>query len=118
MKQNKKLICYHRTSAENAHSIMKNGFMNSAEYFLTNRTWTGVWLSSRPPQTTDRFQGESLLVVHLDMTEQELARWEFTGEGRSHREWLIPAKIVNRRATVELVEQLEFSPVGVNPLEA
>ena len=108
MKQNKKLILYHRTSAENAHAIMENGFMNSAEYFLTNRTSTGVWLSSRPPETTDRFQGDSLLVIHLDMTEQELTRWEFTGEG-SHREWLIPANIVNRRGTVELVEQLEFS---------
>ena len=108
MKQNKRLILYHRTSAEDAHSIMENGF-------LGNRTWTGVWLASRPPENGDRFQGDSLLVVRLEMPAPELAGWEFTGEGRSQREWLVPANIINRRASVELVEHLEFSPVGITP---
>lgn len=112
MKQNERVIFYHRTSTENAHSIVKNGFKDSSGHFLSNRTWTGVWLSCRPPETADSLHGHSVLVVHLEMSEHESARWEFTGEGRPYREWLIPAKILNRRATVGLVEQLDISTEG------
>lgn len=118
MKQNERLIFYHLTSAENARAIVNNGFRDSIGHFLTNRTWTGVWLSCRPPETADSLPGHSLLVVHLEMSEPESARWEFTGEGRPYREWLIPAKILNRRATVGLVEPLDLSTQRVMPMDA
>ena len=112
MKQNGRLIFYHRTTAENAHSIMEGGFMNSAGYFLNNRVWTGVWLSARPLDTDDGAEGDTVLMVKLDIPEHQLARWEWRAEGRRYREWLIPAQLVNNCMAVEMVYQLDLSPVA------
>ncbi len=43
-------------------------------------------------------------MVELEIDRRELARWEWAAEGRTYREWLIPANILNKCATVELVE--------------
>ena len=112
MKQNGRLIFYHRTTAENARSIMENGFMNSAGYFLGNRTWTGVRLSARPLAADDCTDGDVTLMIKLDMAEHQLARWEWTKEGRTYREWVIPAPLVNSCMTVEMVDELDLSPVA------
>ena len=109
MKQNGIHLFYHRTTAANARSILENGFTNSIGHFLGNHTWTGVWLSSRPPGDS---AGDTLLVVQLNIQDDELAQWEFTAEGGFCREWLIPANIINRCAeTVAVVEPPDFSTV-------
>ena len=112
MEQNGRFIFYHRTTAEKARSIIESGFRNSSGYFLSNRTWTGVWLSSIPVDSERGADGDALLMVKLEIDEQELARWEWAAEGRTYREWLIPANIINRCATFELVDQMDFSTVA------
>jgi len=39
-------------------------------------------------------------MVKVETDEHELARWEWAAEGRRYREWLIPANIINRCATI------------------
>ena len=95
MEQNGIHLFYHRTTAANALYVKENGFSNSSGHFRGNRTWTGVWLSSRPPADS---AGDTLLVVQLSIPDDELAQWEFTTEGGFCREWLIPANIINRCA--------------------
>jgi hypothetical protein len=109
MKQPGKLISYHRTTAEDARSIIKGGFRNCTGYFLNNRVWTGVWLSSIPVDSEHDAEGDALLMVKLEIDERELARWEWAGEGRTYREWLIPANLIDRCATFELVDQMNLS---------
>lgn len=103
------VVLYHRTSAENARSILSDGFQNSADYFLTARTWTGVWFCASPPENEG---GEVVLAVTIDIDDQELARWEWSGEGREDREWLIPANIVNQRGTIKLRDRSDHSIVA------
>jgi hypothetical protein len=93
------LVLYHQTTLETAHDIHESGFKDSVGYFLNNRIWTGVWLSSLPPEPTS--PGCALLKVKVDLDYDQLCRWEWAGEGSSYREWLIPANILNRCATVE-----------------
>ena len=112
MKQNAGLICYHRTTAENAQAIVERGFKNSAGYFLSNRTWSGVWLSARPLDIRADGEGDHLLMIRLDIPEPQLARWEWTAEWQSYREWLIPAELINGFMTVTLVDQLDLLSVA------
>jgi hypothetical protein len=112
MRHHGRLVFYHRTTAEDARSIIESGFRNSTGYFLNNRTWTGVWLSSIPVESEHGFERDALLIVRLELDEQELTRWEWAAEGCTYREWLIPANLINRCATFELVEQMVFSAVA------
>jgi hypothetical protein len=111
MTQNGRFIFYHRTNAHNAHAIIESGVRNSTGHFLNNRTWTGAWLSSIPIYSEHGAEGDALLMVKLEIDDQELARWEWAAEGRSYREWLIPANIINRCATFELVNQMDLQSV-------
>ena len=103
---------YHRTSAENARAIEESGFQNSIGYLFGNRAWTGVWLTSMPLDRREGAEGDTLLKVKLDVPERELERWEWTGEKRCFREWLIPAAIINRRMTAEVVSQRAASELA------
>jgi hypothetical protein len=111
MRQKGKFIFYHRTNADNARAIVNSGFKNSSGYFLSNRLWTGVWLSSIPLYGNSS-RDDALLMVKLELDQRELARWEWTAEGGPHREWLMPAGLLNRCATVEVLDQLDLSPVA------
>jgi hypothetical protein len=108
----RRAIFYHRTNAENAQAIIESGFKNSSGYFLSNRIWTGVWLSSVPVDSEDAGEDAALLMVKLNLDENELAKWEWASEGRSYREWLIPAGIVNKHAKVEMIDQFDTSFVA------
>jgi len=112
MRQTGKFVFYHRTNAANARAIVYSGFKNSSGYFLSNRLWTGVWLSSIPIDSNSKGRDDALLLVKLDLNQRELSRWEWTAEGGSHREWLVPAGIINRCATVEMIDQLDVSTVA------
>ncbi|HEY7783680.1 MAG TPA: hypothetical protein VIB00_03095 [Pyrinomonadaceae bacterium] len=112
MKKNRRAIFYHRTNAENARAIVESGFRNSSGYFLSNRIWTGVWLSSVPVDCEGAGEDAALLMVKLSLDEKELSKWEWASEGRPYREWLIPAGIINRCAQVELIDQLDSSFVA------
>ena len=105
MDQNRTSIFFHRTTPEDARSVIESGFKNGSGYFLSNRIWTGVWLSSVPIGSDHGAEGDALLMVELEIDDGELARWEWVAEGRTYREWLIPANILNKCATVELVER-------------
>jgi hypothetical protein len=112
MKQNGRFIFYHRTNSDNAREIIDSGFRNSSGYFLSNRIWTGVWLSSIPIDSEAGVEDDALLMVKLEMDEPQLSRWEWTAEGRSFREWLLPAAMINRCATIEVVDQMNASTVA------
>lgn len=100
------VVLYHQTTIETARTIIGEGFRDSSGFFHNTRTWTGVWFSSSPRGSEE---GEVVLIVRFDLNEQELARWEWTGEGRDCRQWLIPANIVNQRGTIERTEKSDHS---------
>ena len=87
---------------ESAHEILERGFQDSTGYFLGVCAWRGVWLSAIPVSSA-RGRNDALLRVTLNLSEDELARWEWTGEKQSARTWLIPAALINARMTAELV---------------
>ncbi len=110
--RNGRFIFYHRTNANDARQIVENGFKNSSGYFLGNRIWTGVWLSSIPLDCDPAAKDDTLLMVKLEIEPKDLSRWEWTAEGKAHREWLIPASLMNKCATVQTVEVLDASIVA------
>lgn len=95
---------YHRTSIEAAEGILRNGFKNGRGKYMTDRVWSGVWLSDRPLDVGEGgvFSGPRtvLLHIHIDATKVEPHEW--IEEDRPYREFLVPAKTLNRYGKVRI----------------
>ena len=92
---------YHRTPA--AEAILEGGFRDITGFYLTSQLWTGVWLSNRPLDANEDAKGEGLLT--LNIPESVIAEYEWVGEGKPYREFLVPAEIVNSYGPPERVDE-------------
>ena len=84
---------YHRTARTVAAVIMTDGFNDSAEKYVSDFAWRGVWVSDRP-FCPDDASGDTVLT--LDVPAHVFAEYEWIPEGASYRESLIPAAVLNR----------------------
>src|SRR5262245_49413672 len=66
---------------------------DSTGTFLTDREWTGVWVSNEPATT---------LRLEVDLTPERLADYEWVEERKPYREWLVSAALLNAHARVTL----------------
>ena len=92
------MILFHRTTRKNVSNILRSGFVDGIGTYRTNTEHSGVWLSDMPLDANEGVFGDSLLVVVLGLTEEQLADFEWIEDGKGYREWLIPAALVNTNA--------------------
>ena len=69
---------------------------------MTDREWSGVWVSDRPLDNSEGASGEALL--QIDIAEDRLRAFEWIEEGKPFREWLVPAAVLNDPGTVRLLD--------------
>jgi hypothetical protein len=86
------MLLYHTTY--NADAILAEGFKDGTGYYMTDRPWSGVWLSDRPLDANEGAKGDTVLVI--EMPEDEVLSYEWVEEGKPYREFLVPADLVNR----------------------
>ncbi len=102
---------YHLTTCQTAKKILRAGFRDTVGTYGTD--WSGVWLFDKPPNRggSKNESAETLLVVSLDCTANDLSGYEWARDGHSHKGWLIPADFVNKHtlAIVQLDRRLRLS---------
>jgi hypothetical protein len=59
----------------------------------------------RPLEADEGALGNALLRVELNVGDQEISRFEWIEVGKPHREWLIPARLINEIANRVVVER-------------
>jgi hypothetical protein len=97
------MIYYHRTTPDAARAILANGFRDGSGTYMTDREWTGVWISDRPLDGNEGAVGDILLAVWVP-DDVSLDEWEWVEDGKTYREWLIPAATLNRQMRVWVEE--------------
>jgi hypothetical protein len=98
------MILYHRTDPQAAEKILQQGFRDGTGKYLTRNTYSGVWLSDAPLDENEGACGHILLEVVTEMTECEIAQYEWTEEGKGFREFFVPAAQINSRMKIRIVE--------------
>jgi hypothetical protein len=96
------LLVFHRTTQAAAEQILHSGFRDHTARYLTDREWTGVWVSDRPLDNSEGASGETLL--QIEVAEPMIASYEWVEEGKPYREWLIPATVINGFGKVKLAD--------------
>lgn len=89
---------YHRTTRGLADTVLREGFTDADDTYLTSSLLRGVWLADAPGPETDSAQGDTVIVVEIP---DEL--WpDWAGDyalpleaGTPYREYLVPAAVVN-----------------------
>ena len=99
---------YHSTTEEDASCILREGFRDRTDYYLTDELHTGVWLSDRPLDENEDVASGALLSVELD--EARVTPFEWIEEGKPYRELLIPANIVNGSPVSRVLRNDDFFP--------
>ena len=87
------MILYHVTSRENAAAIKRDGFRNTDSGYISEREYRGVWLTDRPRQDASR---DTVIAIEIPLSEAELDQYKWKEEGKGHREWLVPAAVINK----------------------
>jgi len=90
---------FHRT--HHAAAILREGFRDGEGSYLTDRTLRGVWLSDFPLDENAGADGDQLLQV--DVPDAVALDHEVVEEGKTYREFLIPADVLNRCGPPRLV---------------
>ena len=98
---------YHVTTIESAEKIMADGFRDSVGSYMTAREWSGVWLSNMPLDANEGAKGDTLLLVDLELSEPDIADFEWVEEMKGYREWLIPAQLINENASIRVATEEE-----------
>lgn len=88
------LVFYHRTTVEAARAILADGFHDGTGSYMTDRDWSGVWLSDEPIEGPEA-RLNAVLQITFDPPQPDLSSYEWKEEGKESREWLVPAAIVN-----------------------
>ena len=104
---------YHRTTQDAADNIIAVGFKDKCGTYLTDREWKGVWLSDVPLDINDGPSGDVLLEINLDMPDHDLSeKYEWIEDGKTEREFLVPAKLINEKGRIRRVsaEEEEYIP--------
>jgi hypothetical protein len=94
---------FHRTTAGSARAILASGFKDAVGTYLTDRLERGVWLSNVPLDCNEGASGDTLLEVRI--ARWRVARYEWKEPGKPYREFLVPARVLNARASVRLQDE-------------
>ena len=97
------MILFHRTDKETSVKILKGGFCDGVGNYLTTNEYKGVWLSNCPLDENEGAYGEILLEVLIDLTADELIKYEWIEQNKWYREFLVPANVVNKHSIVRIM---------------
>lgn len=95
---------FHRTPS--SAQILREGFCDGSGTYGLGSEQTGVWFSDQPIKP--HLQPGALLAV--DIPDEEAAPYEVQRDARFHglwkwREFLIPAKVVNKYPRIQVIDE-------------
>jgi hypothetical protein len=89
-----------------SQSILENGFRDGEGLYMTTIMHKGVWVSDRPLDIGQGAKGRDLLC--LDIPDDVLEPYEWIEEGKTYREFLLPAEIVNSHGPPDLCDEDDY----------
>ncbi|MGN6732028.1 MAG: hypothetical protein ACTHMB_08655, partial [Candidatus Binatia bacterium] len=76
------ITLWHRTNAENAAVILRNGFRDTTATSGSDREFSGVWLSDELLTPNEGPDCDTVLRVTLDCTPDEIRQFEWIEGGK------------------------------------
>ena len=115
---------FHVTGNKNAEAILKEGFKegfrgirpgvrDGTGTYLTDREWSGVWISDKP--FDDAHLSDGITLFAIEIPEEDISDLEWVEEGKPYREWLVPAALLNSYGPPVVTDDYEDDETVPNP---
>jgi hypothetical protein len=114
-KVDSRLKLYRRVTPEEAQRTLQIGFRDQRHNYGTDREWAGVWVSQEPLDANEgtALAATALLEIELALPESAIADYEWVEDAKPHREWLVPAELLNAHAKVRLMSEAEETTLAL-----
>ena len=115
---------FHVTGNKNAEAILKEGFKegfrgirpgirDGTGTYLTDREWSGVWISDKP--FDDAHLSDGITLFAIEIPEEDISDLEWVEEGKPYREWLVPAALLNSYGPPVVTDDYEDDEIIPHP---
>jgi hypothetical protein len=92
---------FHSTAKANVAVIVREGFKDTDEKYLSDFAWRGVWVSDRPVHL---HSGPDSALLTLEIPTEVFEEYEWVQEDAAYRGSLVAATILNRYGPPQIVE--------------
>lgn len=92
---------FHSTVSAKAAVIVREGFKDDEEKYLSDFAWRGVWVSDRPVHPEG---APGNVFVTLEIPAELFEEYEWAQDDAAYRGSLIPATVLNRYGPPEIVK--------------
>lgn len=92
---------FHSTVSAKAAVIVREGFKDDEEKYLSDFAWRGVWVSDRPVHPEG---APGNVFVTLEIPAELFEEYEWAQDDAAYRGSLMPATVLNRYGPPELVK--------------
>ena len=107
---------FHIANIANAEAILKDGFRDVMGYHYAGQEWTGVWVSSEPLDWSQRqYLNEANTLFAIEIPEDVISEFEWVEEGKTIREWLIPASLLNQYGPAVVTDDADGDEIVAYP---
>ena len=115
---------FHVTGDKNAEAILRDGFRegfrgirpgvrNGTGFYLTDREWSGVWITDKPFDAAPLSEGITFFAIEIP--EEDISDLEWVEEGKPYREWLVPAALLNSYGPPVVTDDYKDDEIIPNP---
>ena len=108
---------FRRVTQNEAQRDFACGFTDHTSTYLTGQELSGVWVSDLALDCNDfgNIAPSILLQIDLAVSEYTLSGYEYMGDGKVYREWLVPADLLNALATIQVIDEGAGPPLMPPP---
>ena len=103
---------FHIPGDKNAEAIFKEGFRDGAGSYLTDREWSGVWVSTEP---FEGFDADTNTLFVIEIPGDAISEYEWVEEGKMIREFLAPAELINSYGPPVATDKWDDDEIVPNP---
>jgi hypothetical protein len=96
---------FHGTTRASAAKIRAEGFRDGTGTYMTSMTFRGTWLSDRPLDENEGACSQAYFEVEIESALVEPYEW--IEKGKPYREFLVPARIINKHGKMIRRESLD-----------
>ena len=104
---------FHATGNKNAEAILKEGFRDGTNFYLTDREWSGVWISDKP--FDDAHLSDGITLFAIEIPEEDISEFEWVEEGKPYREWLVLAALLNSYGAPVVIDDYDDAEIVPHP---